>query len=230
MSPRTPTPFSRSSATRRSLSRVARAVGMVTTRNCVRSLSINISFSSIAWSLCRSTARTASSMSSLVSSPLTKLLIPNRLLAAFRAPSTLRLMSSSFLRKLSTKSGKASSRRVCPVGAVSTITRSNSAPLTSCMTLPRATTSSIPGGGLSKMSANSSSPILPARSPKRLFQDVTPRSFSRNSSILLSVSTSIAYKHPLVPSTSLGSPERGMLRASPRECAGSVEMTNVLMP
>mmetsp|Transcript_60412 Transcript_60412/g.124240 ORF Transcript_60412/g.124240 Transcript_60412/m.124240 type:complete len:274 (+) Transcript_60412:967-1788(+) len=226
----TATPLSCKPWTRRSLSEAARAVAMVTTMNCVVASSVSSSRSSIALSRCRCSAAAASSMSSRPSSPEAKLLSPKSVLAALMAPSNFLLMLITFCRKESRKSGKESSRSVCPVGAVSTMTRSKPESLTSVRTFPSATTSSMPGGGFSSRSANSSSPIFAASSPSLLFILDTPLSFSLKLSSAFSVSTSIAKRFPSVPSTTVGSPFNCMPRQSPRECAGSVEITNVLIP
>mmetsp|Transcript_87135 Transcript_87135/g.130700 ORF Transcript_87135/g.130700 Transcript_87135/m.130700 type:complete len:460 (-) Transcript_87135:949-2328(-) len=216
--------------TRRSDSAAASAVAMETTTNWVRSVSRRSCLSSTAFARVLSNAATASSMSSLPASPDAKLAIPKSVFAALMAPSSFFLIVITFCRNESRKSGNDSSRSVWPVGAVSTTMRWKSPFLAMSSTFPSATTSSMPGGGFSRRSANSSKPIFDANSPSLLFMLETPRSFSLNSSNAFSVSTSIANRLPSVPSTIAGEPESFMLRQSPRECAGSVEMRRVLTP
>mmetsp|Transcript_52153 Transcript_52153/g.124242 ORF Transcript_52153/g.124242 Transcript_52153/m.124242 type:complete len:369 (+) Transcript_52153:489-1595(+) len=223
----TATPRSANPWTSRSLSANESCVAMDTTRNCVLSASVSSSRSSTAFKRWRSIAAAASSTSSFFPPSA---LMPKSDFAVLMAPSSLRLIPRTFCKKPSRKSGKERRRSVCPVGAVSTITRSNVPSRITSITSPSATTSSVPGGGFSRISANSSNPILEPRSPSRPPICETLRSLDLNFSSASSVSTSIAQRFPCVPSISTGSPASLTARQSPRECAGSVEIISVFSP
>mmetsp|Transcript_60411 Transcript_60411/g.124237 ORF Transcript_60411/g.124237 Transcript_60411/m.124237 type:complete len:210 (+) Transcript_60411:459-1088(+) len=138
------------------------------------------------------------------------------------------------------KRGYSSNRIVCPVGAVSITIRSKlmvspravfAAPSsTSDITLLRATSSSAPGGATSKMSVISDRPSLAAR----LFESslpLSPCTTALNSATASWRSTSNAYRLPPCSATGVTlPPERSVIKASPKECAGSVESTSVRSP
>mmetsp|Transcript_36418 Transcript_36418/g.73506 ORF Transcript_36418/g.73506 Transcript_36418/m.73506 type:complete len:230 (-) Transcript_36418:177-866(-) len=137
------------------------------------------------------------------------------------------------------KRGYSRSRMVWPVGAVSITILSNwivspmavlaSPSSTSDITLLRATSSSAPGGATSKISVISDSPSFAAMLSASL--PFSPSSTRRNSATASSRSTSSAYRFPPCSATGVTlPPERSAISASPRECAGSVEITSVRRP
>mmetsp|Transcript_28396 Transcript_28396/g.62179 ORF Transcript_28396/g.62179 Transcript_28396/m.62179 type:complete len:322 (-) Transcript_28396:31-996(-) len=146
----------------------------------------------------------------------------------------------SLLSSFSRNSGKASSRSVCPVGAVSKITRSYEAlpsfpfSRTRASTSERASSSSSPGGVLSRISANSSRPSCETTSsampPRPRSAARKPPTASRKRATASAVSTSIASKLAS-PDTSTGlPPETSSMSASLNECAGSVDTISVEKP
>mmetsp|Transcript_42862 Transcript_42862/g.73937 ORF Transcript_42862/g.73937 Transcript_42862/m.73937 type:complete len:265 (+) Transcript_42862:389-1183(+) len=160
--------------------------------------------------------------------------------SARRAPSTFARNSMTFPRKPSRKSGKASSRSVCPVGAVSITTRSNlgrpppsPSPFTRSSTFARATSSSVPGGAVSSTSAKEENCRSSAES-----SCAQPPTAALNSPRAAAGSTSSAHRPagapppvPYTPSMGTSSPlDRSACSASPSECAGSVDTTTVSRP
>mmetsp|Transcript_65158 Transcript_65158/g.127936 ORF Transcript_65158/g.127936 Transcript_65158/m.127936 type:complete len:241 (+) Transcript_65158:616-1338(+) len=169
------------------------------------------------------------------------------MLSTADAPLSLALSAMSFSKKSSRKRGKLSSRSVCPVGAVSMMTRSNRTPSPACCctrdrTLLKATSSSKPGGAVSNTSAKSpmlSCPKSPC--PSLPLDDVKDCTSVLNSATDSSVSTSRAYRQPpLSPPMApvVSTSETGVScpfgsftpRASPKLCAGSVDTTTVEKP
>mmetsp|Transcript_69097 Transcript_69097/g.114852 ORF Transcript_69097/g.114852 Transcript_69097/m.114852 type:complete len:369 (-) Transcript_69097:12-1118(-) len=235
---RTGTSCSTSEFRRRALSATERRVGMPTTTKSVTSSSVKRDCSNATRSRHRSSLFTAISSLAAGSNPLE----PSTPLSSCSAPSTRPLSLTSLVSKLSRKSGKARSRNVWPVGAVSKITRaydsavtSPSAPLrTSDSTSASASSSSSPGGELSRMSANSSSPSFASTSsatpPSPRSAARKPPTASRKRVTACSVSTSIACKFSH-PTTSTGEPpDTSSINASPSECAGSVLTISVRRP
>mmetsp|Transcript_25752 Transcript_25752/g.57748 ORF Transcript_25752/g.57748 Transcript_25752/m.57748 type:complete len:273 (-) Transcript_25752:903-1721(-) len=154
-------------------------------------------------------------------------------------PPNLSFRSISFPNAFSRIVGKLSRRSVWPVGAVSSTTRSYVPRLMSCMTLARATTSSVPAGSVSMISPRElsveeiSDPPSPPSSRSLPMRRSTE---SRNSESAAVGSISIAESVPSSPpgkapgaggtpysGTSVREPPlRSMSRASPRLWAGSV--------
>ena len=143
----------RSSASRRPLSLMPSTVGIVTMTNSVVSSFRNRSFTSCSCALSLSSLTTASSCASSAT--------PNRDLTASPAEVSFCRSRTIFPMDASRKSGSESSRRVCPVGAVSNTMRVNLAyfsSLMNCTTLAIAIASSRPGGGVSSNSPSLRSP------------------------------------------------------------------------
>mmetsp|Transcript_1582 Transcript_1582/g.4451 ORF Transcript_1582/g.4451 Transcript_1582/m.4451 type:complete len:301 (+) Transcript_1582:583-1485(+) len=157
----------------------------------------------------------------------------------------------SRVMKVSRKSGNLSRRRVWPVGAVSMMMRSKGSPSAPCSskdtTLASATSSSSPGGSVSRTSAKSERPSCPASwlsmsppppAPPRsasaaLASEPRARTASWKARAASSGSTSSAKSlRWLASSTATGSclPARSTSSTSPRECAGSVDTTRVRRP
>mmetsp|Transcript_10054 Transcript_10054/g.19001 ORF Transcript_10054/g.19001 Transcript_10054/m.19001 type:complete len:261 (+) Transcript_10054:241-1023(+) len=200
---------------RRLVSSSARTVGMATAVNEVRSASVNRSWSSI---ILNWKERNWSGPSPPASQPKR-----SRNLATLSA-------------RRSKKSGKLNSLNAWPVGAVSMIIWSNFSFFISSRTSTSATISSLPGGNVSnkltKSSIGNCCNTCPTRPPpcSRLANAVRTVSWKR--CIAAPVSTSIAHSSPvpMIPSTCVACSPNGMPRASPRECAGSVEMAKMRFP
>mmetsp|Transcript_24521 Transcript_24521/g.61241 ORF Transcript_24521/g.61241 Transcript_24521/m.61241 type:complete len:222 (+) Transcript_24521:445-1110(+) len=175
-----------------------RTVGMVTTTNS-EALGLRI-ISRRSVMLARNFSRFFSALSREGGGP-PKMLIVLRM--AVMRPLSLTMRP----RNPSRKSGKDRRRSVWPVGAVSMTTRSKRSDLRSSTTWVSATSSSIPGGTLSRIPANSSTPSCRAISLPNPWPSLTKdNTSSRNSFTAASVSTSIPYNILFDPSMSTGPP------------------------
>mmetsp|Transcript_26719 Transcript_26719/g.66477 ORF Transcript_26719/g.66477 Transcript_26719/m.66477 type:complete len:356 (-) Transcript_26719:1289-2356(-) len=253
-----------SDLTRRSVSATANSVGMVTMQNsaCAGSWKRSSSSAILSWnSFKRSRPDAPSDEESFLLVRSISSISPASIAPNDPKPLLWNLsrISRNLWKKLSRNSGNASSLSVWPVGAVSMIRRSNGRPSSVGRfrmpnTFDSATSSSVPGGAVSKrssMSNNDPTPSVPvsARKLRLLLREalVVAReveSASRNSATVPSVSISSAKSWPLlvalssnsrrsVPSESILTswpPPRLTFSASPRECAGSVLTTSVLKP
>mmetsp|Transcript_32027 Transcript_32027/g.76519 ORF Transcript_32027/g.76519 Transcript_32027/m.76519 type:complete len:360 (-) Transcript_32027:1211-2290(-) len=226
------------SFSRRTLSLTASSVPIVTIRNSVADGSAKRSSRSYidTWNL-RSALfalSAASSRSALFdpAAPLISIFTAGFELSRRETTNTLSMRSAR-------NDGVVSIRRVWPVGAVSSTTRSYVPRLMSCMTLARATTSSVPAGSVSMISPRElsveeiSDPPSPPSSRSLPMRRSTE---SRNSESAAVGSISIAESVPSSPpgkapgaggtpysGTSVREPPlRSMSRASPRLWAGSV--------
>mmetsp|Transcript_15638 Transcript_15638/g.46939 ORF Transcript_15638/g.46939 Transcript_15638/m.46939 type:complete len:215 (-) Transcript_15638:640-1284(-) len=136
----------------------------------------------------------------------------------------------------SRKSGKLRSRTACPVGAVSMMMRSNFSFLTSSRTSTRATISSLPGGSVSKRFTKSSmgncSSTWPTMPPPdlRLLRASFTVSWKRRTAAFVSTSMPQSSPAPEKSLSCLASAPSFWPRASPSECAGSVEMMSTRCP
>ena len=154
------------------------------------------------------------------------------------APEKRALSASTLPSKLSRNSGKARRRSVCPVGAVSnTIRRYPPAPAslrTSSSTSASESSSSRPGGVLSRMSANSSRPSCESASsatpPSPRSAARKPPTASRKRATAASVCTSITSRFSQPATGTAAPPERSCASASETECAGSVDTSSVDRP
>mmetsp|Transcript_4879 Transcript_4879/g.13612 ORF Transcript_4879/g.13612 Transcript_4879/m.13612 type:complete len:272 (-) Transcript_4879:575-1390(-) len=218
----------RRACSNRLLSLMASWVGIVAITNSMASLSWNSACT--IWILaCRS--------SSFFRAALWLSGSPNSPLMAEEAWSSFRLSRMIFPRDESKKSGRLSSRRVCPVGAVSKIIRVNlaySSFSTNSTTLAIATPSSSPGGAVLSTSPRLSSFSGPASMPRPMPDRKSSvfccpsavLAWLLNSSVAASTSTSIPHRSKSVPSICTGfPPPMSWSKESPRECAGSVETT-----
>mmetsp|Transcript_14405 Transcript_14405/g.43641 ORF Transcript_14405/g.43641 Transcript_14405/m.43641 type:complete len:245 (+) Transcript_14405:534-1268(+) len=129
----------------------------------------------------------------------------------------------------SRSSGSASILSVWPVGAVSSTTRSRSGSRSNVRTFSKATSSSTPGGGVSSASAKDARPSVVA----------SVASLDSTASFRISLASAAAASASISSTSSPGKAVTGVRvpngwpvrpRASPRECAGSVETTHVLNP
>mmetsp|Transcript_42377 Transcript_42377/g.132084 ORF Transcript_42377/g.132084 Transcript_42377/m.132084 type:complete len:347 (+) Transcript_42377:431-1471(+) len=136
----------------------------------------------------------------------------------------------------SRKSGKLSSRRACPVGAMSMTMWSNFSVSTSSSSSTSATISSLPGGSVSKRFTKSSigscCSTWPTRPPASSRRCNASRTVAWKRCMAAPVSTSIAQSSPgpMRASTFVASSESCTPRASPREWAGSVETASTRLP
>mmetsp|Transcript_12477 Transcript_12477/g.36129 ORF Transcript_12477/g.36129 Transcript_12477/m.36129 type:complete len:240 (+) Transcript_12477:1703-2422(+) len=155
-----------------------------------------------------------------------------------RTPSKRWRRAVTLPRKASRNSGAARRRRVCPVGAVSMITRSYPSPsalvCAACTTSLSATSSSMPGGGFWIMATKSWMPSFDTKSaafcpPTCRAASVTSSSSTTcwNRSRAAWGSTSIASK---LSAPGTGRAGNAVASASPREWAGSVDTTKVRNP
>mmetsp|Transcript_42091 Transcript_42091/g.105257 ORF Transcript_42091/g.105257 Transcript_42091/m.105257 type:complete len:245 (+) Transcript_42091:1476-2210(+) len=146
----------------------------------------------------------------------------------------------ALVRRFVMNLGYSRRRMVCPVGAVSMTMRSNEMlspkavfafpSSTKEITLESATSSSAPGGGLSKMSVKDPNPNLSAIVSLSA-PPLRPPTTRLNSATESSRSTSSPYSKPPCSEIGVTLPlERSVVSASPRECAGSVEITRVRSP
>mmetsp|Transcript_37919 Transcript_37919/g.114554 ORF Transcript_37919/g.114554 Transcript_37919/m.114554 type:complete len:462 (-) Transcript_37919:447-1832(-) len=206
--------LSKSSNNRLDSSR-ARTVGMDTTAKHVRSLSANRSCNSI---ILNWNDRNWSGPSPPASQPKRS---RNRATRSARR---------------SRKSGKERRRNACPVGAVSMIMWSNLSFLNSSNTSTKATISSLPGGSVSKRLTKSSMgnccntcPTMPPCSSRRCNAS---RTVAWNRDMAAAVSTSMAHNSPTAVGASnrVASSVRPTPRASPSECAGSVDTMRTRFP
>mmetsp|Transcript_30154 Transcript_30154/g.56573 ORF Transcript_30154/g.56573 Transcript_30154/m.56573 type:complete len:308 (+) Transcript_30154:185-1108(+) len=201
---------------KRFVSSRASVVGMVTTEKELRSGSVKSSWSSIIrnWK-----DRTWSGPS----------LLPESHPKRSRSRAT---RSASRSRK----SGYVSSRTAWPVGAVSMMIRSNFSFSTLSSTSVNATISSLPGGSVSKRSTKSCIgswfSTWPTMPPSDCRCCNASRTVSWKRFMAAAVSTSMAKSSPAPVKLSTGCAEAESLlpKASPRECAGSVEMISTRWP
>mmetsp|Transcript_41566 Transcript_41566/g.97017 ORF Transcript_41566/g.97017 Transcript_41566/m.97017 type:complete len:321 (+) Transcript_41566:1259-2221(+) len=243
---RTATSESVRAGSRRSVSAAERSVAMDTTTNSALSglcnSSSNLSILSRNFSASYRTFVPPFLMSSLdgMSNPS----CPARKLPACpttsNGTSILPRRDRALVSRFEMNLGYSSSLIVCPVGAVSMTMRSKemlspiavfaSPSSTKEITLESATSSSAPGGGLSKMSVRDPKPNLSAIVSLSA-PPLSPPTTRLNSATESSRSTSSPYSKPPCSEIGVTLPlERSVVRASPRECAGSVEITRVRRP
>mmetsp|Transcript_20831 Transcript_20831/g.29703 ORF Transcript_20831/g.29703 Transcript_20831/m.29703 type:complete len:252 (-) Transcript_20831:205-960(-) len=166
-------------------------------------------------------------------------LFPNKAWSVDATPASFIRSSINLPKSPSRNVGNASNRSVCPVGAVSTIMTRKSAFVgaVSSNTLESATSSSKPGGGLFNKPLNSRRPKLSNK------EDDTPREFANlstsnsfkfcrklSSAALGSISQANRFPRVSGSDSITGFPSalrRSTSRASPRECAGSVDTTRI---
>mmetsp|Transcript_5257 Transcript_5257/g.13630 ORF Transcript_5257/g.13630 Transcript_5257/m.13630 type:complete len:280 (-) Transcript_5257:314-1153(-) len=246
------TPCVSSALTRRSLSLIANSVAIVTTTNCVASGSLKR-----ACTRC-SCFFTASSRSTAVPRACSRALAAARSASDWKSPPTSPLSPSRRARSCRTfpmvpsrKSGSVSRRSVCPVGAVSKMTRVNASPVddesspssSSLTTSEMARNSSKPGGGVSNNDAMSRSSSASASPPspnvvsvflKELFVPSSDAAWIAfwNLTLAAAASTSIPHigRDAGVSIATGAPPETSWSIASLSECAGSVETTRTRCP